>query len=82
MYTTFTASAFASGSVDGMILVWATSSLQPIRRLHPVSDGESDIKRFPHSVQSLMCLQEVTCNYLPHIFLHLFILIVFPMLKV
>ncbi|BFY97279.1 hypothetical protein BsWGS_00319 [Bradybaena similaris] len=52
------ASAFASGSVDGMILVWATSSLQPIRRLHPVSDGESDIKRFPHSVQSLMCLQE------------------------
>ncbi|CAG5120850.1 unnamed protein product, partial [Candidula unifasciata] len=52
------ASAFASGSVDGMILVWATSSLQPIRILHPVSASEGDIKRFPHSVQSLMCLQE------------------------
>uniref|UniRef100_A0A0B7B7P2 Anaphase-promoting complex subunit 4 WD40 domain-containing protein n=1 Tax=Arion vulgaris TaxID=1028688 RepID=A0A0B7B7P2_9EUPU len=52
------ASTFASGSVDGMIIIWTTSNLQPIKRLNPVSTSEGDNKRFPNSVQALMCVQE------------------------
>ncbi|KAH9518358.1 hypothetical protein Btru_016515 [Bulinus truncatus] len=51
-------SCFASGSVDGMIVLWTSSNLQQSKVLHAVPELRSDIKRFPFSVQALVCVQE------------------------
>ncbi|XP_005090701.1 WD repeat-containing protein 41 [Aplysia californica] len=51
-------SCFASGSVDGMIIIWTASNLQPARRLNAVTEYEGANRRFPYSVQSMMCVQE------------------------
>lgn len=51
-------SCFASGSVDGMIILWTCSNLQPTQRLNAVADYEGQGRRFPYSVQCMMCIQE------------------------
>lgn len=51
-------SCFASGSVDGMIIIWTASTLQATRKLSAVSDGGPDDNRFSHSIQVMLCVQE------------------------
>ncbi|GFS18885.1 WD repeat-containing protein 41 [Elysia marginata] len=51
-------SCFASGSVDGMIIIWTASSLQATRKLS-VCEGDPDDNRFSHSIQVMLCVQEV-----------------------
>jgi len=51
-------SCFASGSLDGLIVIWSSSTLQPARQLNNVAEYEGSNRRFPYSVQCLMCVQE------------------------
>ncbi|XP_013095039.2 WD repeat-containing protein 41-like [Biomphalaria glabrata] len=56
--TPISSSCFATGSVDGMILLWTSSNLQQTKVLHEVPEDKSDVKRFSYNVQSLVCVQE------------------------
>ncbi|GFO05827.1 WD repeat-containing protein 41 [Plakobranchus ocellatus] len=51
-------SCFASGSVDGTIIIWAASTLQATKKITAVADGEAINNRFSHSIQAMLCVQE------------------------
>ncbi|RUS88624.1 hypothetical protein EGW08_003583, partial [Elysia chlorotica] len=51
---TVSSSCFASGSVDGMIIIWAASTLQATRKLNAVTEGNPDDNRFSHSIQVML----------------------------
>ncbi|XP_059148383.1 WD repeat-containing protein 41-like [Physella acuta] len=51
-------SCFGTGSVDGMIIIWTSSTLQQTKTLRTVTERDIENKTFLHSVQALICVQE------------------------
>ncbi|CAL1528810.1 unnamed protein product [Lymnaea stagnalis] len=51
-------SCFGTGSVDGMIIIWTSSNLQQTKILSAVTEYKDENKRFPYSIQALICIQE------------------------
>ena len=69
-------SMFASGSIDGTIILWKTDNLLPFRYFNSITeDYQGKNKTFPYSVQHIACVEAVSC--LCHlIFAHWVILLV------
>lgn len=53
---------FASGSIDGTIMLWAVPSLNPTRYLNTIDDYEGLDKMYPYSIQHMFALEQVKSN--------------------
>ncbi|XP_041369712.1 WD repeat-containing protein 41-like isoform X2 [Gigantopelta aegis] len=51
-------SCFASGSIDGTIILWTTQNLIPAKYFNTVTEYVGDAKLYPYSIQSMFCAQE------------------------
>ncbi|XP_050400394.1 WD repeat-containing protein 41 [Patella vulgata] len=51
-------SCFASGSIDGMIVLWTTHNLLPAKYFNTITNYQGADKLYPYSIQCMFCLQE------------------------
>ena len=52
---------FASGSIDGTIILWKTDNLLPFRYFNSITeDYQGKNKTFPYSVQHMACVESVS----------------------
>ena len=51
---------FASGSIDGTIILWKTDNLLPFRYFNSITDYQGPSKIFPYSVQHMICIESVS----------------------
>lgn len=52
-----TENTFASGSIDGTIILWKTDNLLPFRYFNSIPEYEGPHKTFPYSVQYMTCVE-------------------------
>ena len=57
----FPENTFASGSIDGTIILWKTDNLLPFRYFNSIPDYQGPNKTFPYSVQYMTCVESVSC---------------------
>ncbi|XP_046545336.1 WD repeat-containing protein 41-like [Haliotis rubra] len=51
-------SCFASGSIDGTIILWTSQNFLPAKTFNTVSEYVGDKHLYPYSIQSMFCVQE------------------------
>ena len=56
---TFPDVLFASGSIDGTIMLWTTQTLTPTRFFNSMLDYEGYEHLYPYSVQKMCCVEKV-----------------------
>jgi hypothetical protein len=66
-YLIFPASHFASGSMDGAVVIWQTESLTPIKILNNPENYRSNDRIYIYNVRSLLSLGDVHVLFIAHI---------------
>ena len=60
----FSENTFASGSIDGTIILWKTDNLLPFRYFNSIPEYEGPHKTFPYSVQYMTCVESVSTVFI------------------
>ena len=54
---------FASGSLDGTILLWSSETFIPVKKLNTMADYKGKANIYPYSVQYIACENQVLKYY-------------------
>ena len=54
---------FASGSLDGTILLWSSETFIPVKKLNTMADYKGKANIYPYSVQYIACENQVLKHY-------------------
>ena len=73
----FLASLFASGSMDGAVVIWQTESLTPIKVLNNPEKYRSDDRIYVYNVKHLLPLGEVIIYIYIYIFFFYFFIFLY-----